>query len=325
MPRPDTGFRTTGTAPRCERCSAQIRGNHKNSRSGCTSVRPGPRAVVARGPSADNPRVTPPTEPDPTDAISPLEALLELPRSAGEDTLDDFLVTVADTVCRSAGFASVVINLYRPAWDDYEAALVIGGRRRGTARRHDAELVLPPDLRGWQSAAARRVLPHRGVGLLGGPAAGLRPGARAERRSGRLAGRRRSAGVPLGPHRRAAGDVLDRRAALRAASNGGRTAPHQRDLRPRGERAHGRPADRDRHRARTSAVVAAPDLPGALGRADRGGPARPGGADDRPRARIRALRGVHGRWLRARAPGGRGLGGSQHAPGPPQHLPGTTR
>ncbi len=65
-------------------------------------------------------------EPDPIDAISPLEALLELPRSAGEDTLDDFLVTVADTVCRSAGFASVVINLYRPAWDDYEAVLVIG-------------------------------------------------------------------------------------------------------------------------------------------------------------------------------------------------------
>ncbi len=66
------------------------------------------------------------TEPDPTDAISPLEALLELPRSAGEDTLEDFLVTVGDTVCRSAGFASVVINLYRPAWDDYEARLVIG-------------------------------------------------------------------------------------------------------------------------------------------------------------------------------------------------------
>ena len=62
-------------------------------------------------------------EPDP---ISPLEALLELPRSAGEDTLDDFLVTVADTVCRAAGFASVVINLYRPAFDDYEAVVVIG-------------------------------------------------------------------------------------------------------------------------------------------------------------------------------------------------------
>jgi diguanylate cyclase (GGDEF)-like protein len=80
---------------------------------------------AGRGPITT--RVTPPTEPDPTDAISPLEALLELPRSAGEDTLEDFLVTVADTVCRSAGFASVVINLYRPAWDDYQAALVVGG------------------------------------------------------------------------------------------------------------------------------------------------------------------------------------------------------
>jgi diguanylate cyclase (GGDEF)-like protein len=79
------------------------------------------------GQHADIPRVTRPTEPDPIDPISPLEALLELPRSAGEDTLDDFLVTVGDTVCRSAGFASVVINLYRPAWDDYEAMLVVGG------------------------------------------------------------------------------------------------------------------------------------------------------------------------------------------------------
>ncbi|HET9123307.1 MAG TPA: GGDEF domain-containing protein [Solirubrobacteraceae bacterium] len=70
--------------------------------------------------------MSPLPEPDPADAVSPLEALLELPRSAGEDTLEDFLVTVADTVCRSAGFASVVINLYRPAWDDYEAVLVIG-------------------------------------------------------------------------------------------------------------------------------------------------------------------------------------------------------
>jgi hypothetical protein len=83
--------------------------------------------VYAHGPVADRRRVTPPPEHDPTDAISPLEALLELPRSAGEDTLEDFLVTVADTVCRSAGFTSVVINLYRPAWDDYEAVLVIGG------------------------------------------------------------------------------------------------------------------------------------------------------------------------------------------------------
>ena len=63
---------------------------------------------------------------DPPDEISPLEALLDLPRSAAEDTLDDFLVTVAETVCRTADVRTVVLNLYRPAWDDYEAALVIG-------------------------------------------------------------------------------------------------------------------------------------------------------------------------------------------------------
>ena len=64
--------------------------------------------------------------PDPVDNLSPLEALLELPRSASEDNLEDFLVTVADTVCRTAGFTTVVLNLFRPAWDDYEVALVVG-------------------------------------------------------------------------------------------------------------------------------------------------------------------------------------------------------
>jgi diguanylate cyclase (GGDEF)-like protein len=63
---------------------------------------------------------------DLNDRISPLEVLLELPRSASEDSLEDFLVTVADTVCRTAGFSTVVLNLFRPAWDDYEAALVVG-------------------------------------------------------------------------------------------------------------------------------------------------------------------------------------------------------
>lgn len=64
--------------------------------------------------------------PDQADEISPLETLLELPRSASEDSLGDFLVTVADTICRTAGFKTVVLNLFRPAWDDYEVALVVG-------------------------------------------------------------------------------------------------------------------------------------------------------------------------------------------------------
>jgi diguanylate cyclase (GGDEF)-like protein len=58
--------------------------------------------------------------------VSPLEALLELPRSASEDSLGDFLITVADTVCRTCGFTTVVLNLFRPAWDDYEVVLVVG-------------------------------------------------------------------------------------------------------------------------------------------------------------------------------------------------------
>jgi diguanylate cyclase (GGDEF)-like protein len=60
------------------------------------------------------------------DGVTPLEALLELTRSASEDLLEDFLSTVTETVCRTAGFTSAVLNLYRPAWDDYEAAFVVG-------------------------------------------------------------------------------------------------------------------------------------------------------------------------------------------------------
>jgi diguanylate cyclase (GGDEF)-like protein len=52
--------------------------------------------------------------------------LLELSSSAREDSLPRFLETVAEIVCRTAGFRAVVLNLFRPAWDDYEVALVIG-------------------------------------------------------------------------------------------------------------------------------------------------------------------------------------------------------
>jgi diguanylate cyclase (GGDEF)-like protein len=49
-----------------------------------------------------------------------------LSSSAREDSLPRFLETVAEIVCRTAGFRAVVLNLFRPAWDDYEVALVIG-------------------------------------------------------------------------------------------------------------------------------------------------------------------------------------------------------
>jgi diguanylate cyclase (GGDEF)-like protein len=82
--------------------------------------------VIRDGPGAEPTAAMSPPSSDPIDEISPLEALLELPRSASEDSLEDFLVTVAETVCRTADVSTVVLNLYRPAWDDYEAALVIG-------------------------------------------------------------------------------------------------------------------------------------------------------------------------------------------------------
>ncbi len=63
---------------------------------------------------------------DIADDVSPLEALLELSSSASEDPLPGFLETVAEIICRTAGFSTVVLNLFRPAWDDYEVALVIG-------------------------------------------------------------------------------------------------------------------------------------------------------------------------------------------------------
>ncbi|HEY5187744.1 MAG TPA: sensor domain-containing diguanylate cyclase [Solirubrobacteraceae bacterium] len=57
---------------------------------------------------------------------TPLESLLELTRSAGEDSLPEILAAVAETIRGVAGFNTVVINLYRPAWDDYEVVLVLG-------------------------------------------------------------------------------------------------------------------------------------------------------------------------------------------------------
>ncbi|HEX8977830.1 MAG TPA: GGDEF domain-containing protein [Solirubrobacteraceae bacterium] len=55
-----------------------------------------------------------------------IESLLELTRSAGEENLSAVLATVAQTVCAVGGYQTVVVNIYRPAWDDYEVIYVIG-------------------------------------------------------------------------------------------------------------------------------------------------------------------------------------------------------
>ncbi len=64
------------------------------------------------------------------DQITPLEALLGLSQSAAGDPVPEVLRIVAQTVQGIAGFASVVLNVFRPAWDDYWVELVIGSQRR---------------------------------------------------------------------------------------------------------------------------------------------------------------------------------------------------
>jgi diguanylate cyclase (GGDEF)-like protein len=58
--------------------------------------------------------------------LLPLEVLLDLARSASEDPLEGVLQTVAETILKTAGYTTVVLNLYRPEWDDYEVVIVIG-------------------------------------------------------------------------------------------------------------------------------------------------------------------------------------------------------
>ena len=61
-----------------------------------------------------------------SESLTPLESLLDLARCAGGDSLPVILTTVAETIRSVAGFGAVVVNLYRPAWDDYEVVLVLG-------------------------------------------------------------------------------------------------------------------------------------------------------------------------------------------------------
>lgn len=57
---------------------------------------------------------------------TPIEALLDLARSAGEDSLPEVLSAVAHTIQTVNGYQAVVVNIYRPAWDDYEVVHVLG-------------------------------------------------------------------------------------------------------------------------------------------------------------------------------------------------------
>jgi diguanylate cyclase (GGDEF)-like protein len=60
-------------------------------------------------------------------AIRRLQGLMEITRLVGGDeSIPSVLLAIARMLTETAGFAGVVINVYRPQWDDYEAATVMG-------------------------------------------------------------------------------------------------------------------------------------------------------------------------------------------------------
>jgi diguanylate cyclase (GGDEF)-like protein len=60
-------------------------------------------------------------------AIRRLQALVKLTRLVGEEGRGDaFLDGTAQLLADTVGFAGVVINVHRPAWDDFEAVAVVG-------------------------------------------------------------------------------------------------------------------------------------------------------------------------------------------------------
>lgn len=70
------------------------------------------------------PAAVAPPSPSP---ISPLRGLLEVTHLVrAEENLPELLAAIARTVGESLGYETVVINLYRPAWDDFTVTTVHG-------------------------------------------------------------------------------------------------------------------------------------------------------------------------------------------------------
>src|SRR4051794_1421837 len=59
--------------------------------------------------------------------IRRLQALMDITRLVGGDErIQSVLDAIARVLTQTVGFAGVVVNVYRPQWDDYEAATVMG-------------------------------------------------------------------------------------------------------------------------------------------------------------------------------------------------------
>src|ERR671924_494164 len=78
----------------------------------------------------------------------------------GEDDLDAVLEAIARTIAECLGFGTVAINLYRPAWDDFQVTNVYGNPGAREALLGDAR-----DLASWQPLLDERFL-RRGAYLI---------------------------------------------------------------------------------------------------------------------------------------------------------------
>jgi diguanylate cyclase (GGDEF)-like protein len=88
--------------------------------------------------------------------VTHLRGLLEVTSLVrGEDDLDAVLEAIARTIAECLGFGTVAVNLYRPAWDDFQVTNVYGNPGAREALLGDAR-----DLASWQPLLDDRFLRH---------------------------------------------------------------------------------------------------------------------------------------------------------------------
>src|SRR5205814_523362 len=125
-------------SPERPRCPAPRRGASASSASPRRSPRGRPPAATRPVQSSQAERPTsrqtvedPPSRPlrpmpkDDLETLARLRGLLDVSRVVrDEEALPDMLRAIARTIAESLGYKVVVINLYRPAWDEFEVTTV---------------------------------------------------------------------------------------------------------------------------------------------------------------------------------------------------------
>jgi diguanylate cyclase (GGDEF)-like protein len=59
-------------------------------------------------------------------AIHRLQGLMDILHLVGEESIPTLLTAITDMLAKTVGFTGVVINVYRPQWDDFEVAAAAG-------------------------------------------------------------------------------------------------------------------------------------------------------------------------------------------------------